>query len=489
MRFLIPIIVGAVIGYITNWLAIKMMFRPHAEKKFLGVHIPFTPGLIPKERERIARSVGQTIGEHLLSSEVIGETLSSERVNNRIRMWIEESIKKLNDNGKPIKDLVISLLGENHRKVTVFFEESTTSLICSQLKDRGLRDLLTREFKNIIFDRNDSSFYEIIRKKVEPILYRLSVSDELKAKLKNALNTRVTELESDQRSLYEIIPDSIIDAIKEYINMHDDEIVRAVKDIIEKPEIRIRLKASIARLISQNTSRVITMFMSPEAIANKLLEVIEKYIDDKDSNRGIISVVTTSLDKILECKVAGIVSGIPLEYREKTISQILDIILNYISNRERQSRLLDIIEGEVKSSERDIEGNILDLISDRIESILNSPKLKGQVLSIVHDIVENVAEKPVSCLLGDRNDTFAVVIGDLAQDIFHRFIKNKLSFLVELLNIPKIVENQMNGFDVAFAEELIIEIASRELRAITWLGALLGGIMGILSPLLQLLYR
>ena len=55
-----------------------------------------------------------------------------------------------------------------------------------------------------------------------------------------------------------------------------------------------------------------------------------------------------------------------------------------------------------------------------------------------------------------------------------------------LFNISKIVEEQINSFDVAFAEELIIEIAHKELKAITWLGAILGGIMGILSPLLQM---
>ena len=50
MKLIIPIIVGAIIGYFTNWLAIKMLFRPHYEKKIFGIKIPFTPGLIPKEK-------------------------------------------------------------------------------------------------------------------------------------------------------------------------------------------------------------------------------------------------------------------------------------------------------------------------------------------------------------------------------------------------------------------------------------------------------
>ena len=54
MEYLISITVGAIIGYVTNWLAIKMLFRPQKEIRLRGKRLPFTPGLIPKEKERIA---------------------------------------------------------------------------------------------------------------------------------------------------------------------------------------------------------------------------------------------------------------------------------------------------------------------------------------------------------------------------------------------------------------------------------------------------
>ena len=71
MKYIIPMIVGSIIGYITNWLAIKMLFRPHEEKRILGIRLPFTPGMIPKERGRIAKSVGDTVEDYLLTPEKI----------------------------------------------------------------------------------------------------------------------------------------------------------------------------------------------------------------------------------------------------------------------------------------------------------------------------------------------------------------------------------------------------------------------------------
>ena len=80
MKIIIPILVGSAIGYFTNWLAIKMLFRPLEEKRFLGFKVPFTPGLIPKERKRMAKSVGEAVGMHLLTPEKIAEVVSSDEI-------------------------------------------------------------------------------------------------------------------------------------------------------------------------------------------------------------------------------------------------------------------------------------------------------------------------------------------------------------------------------------------------------------------------
>ena len=41
-------LLGAVIGYCTNWLAVKMLFKPLEPIKVFGRTLPFTPGVIPK---------------------------------------------------------------------------------------------------------------------------------------------------------------------------------------------------------------------------------------------------------------------------------------------------------------------------------------------------------------------------------------------------------------------------------------------------------
>lgn len=75
--FILPPLIGALIGLFTNWLAIKMLFRPLKTYRLLGLSLPFTPGILPRERGGIARSLGDTVAEDLLTTDAVQARLSS----------------------------------------------------------------------------------------------------------------------------------------------------------------------------------------------------------------------------------------------------------------------------------------------------------------------------------------------------------------------------------------------------------------------------
>lgn len=54
LNWIVQPVLGAVIGSVTNYIAIKMMFRPYTEKYIFGKKLPFTPGIIPARRKDIA---------------------------------------------------------------------------------------------------------------------------------------------------------------------------------------------------------------------------------------------------------------------------------------------------------------------------------------------------------------------------------------------------------------------------------------------------
>ena len=63
VHIILPIAIGALIGYCTNYIAIKMLFHPRKEMRIGSWRLPFTPGVIPKNKERIASEVGAAVND------------------------------------------------------------------------------------------------------------------------------------------------------------------------------------------------------------------------------------------------------------------------------------------------------------------------------------------------------------------------------------------------------------------------------------------
>ena len=93
-QYIVTPIIGAIIGYVTNWIAVKMLFRPRKEVRVFGKRLPFTPGVIPRGQARLAKAVGNVVETQLLTPEYMGEKLLSEEsekeFKSHIQAWVEE---------------------------------------------------------------------------------------------------------------------------------------------------------------------------------------------------------------------------------------------------------------------------------------------------------------------------------------------------------------------------------------------------------------
>lgn len=94
LSILFMTVVGAVIGGLTNFIAIKMLFRPHNPIYLGSWRLPFTPGLIPRRRDELAKQLGKTVVNYLLTPEMFRKKLFTE-VNRRIvEQWLNDKIKE-----------------------------------------------------------------------------------------------------------------------------------------------------------------------------------------------------------------------------------------------------------------------------------------------------------------------------------------------------------------------------------------------------------
>lgn len=84
VNWLTAMLTGGIIGCFTNYLAIKMLFRPYSEKRILGIRIPFTPGIIPKRKNEIAAAIASIVCKDLLDEESFTGALCNERLTDQL---------------------------------------------------------------------------------------------------------------------------------------------------------------------------------------------------------------------------------------------------------------------------------------------------------------------------------------------------------------------------------------------------------------------
>ena len=122
--YIITILLSTFTGWVTTWIAIKMLFHPRKPIKFLGLTIQ---GIFPKNQQLIAQKLGQVVGKELLSFDEIEEKVTNPENLQKLRPDIEAHIDNFLSN--KLKDVFPML--------SMFIGEKTTS----QLKDAFLMEL------------------------------------------------------------------------------------------------------------------------------------------------------------------------------------------------------------------------------------------------------------------------------------------------------------------------------------------------------------
>lgn len=114
-NFVLFPVVGAVIGALTNQIAIKMLFRPHREIRWGGVRLPFTPGVIPSQRHVIAHNIATTFEAQLLSGAEIHAVLTGERARATVDHKVQEMLDQfgpLSAMARPMKPVIVQKILE-----------------------------------------------------------------------------------------------------------------------------------------------------------------------------------------------------------------------------------------------------------------------------------------------------------------------------------------------------------------------------------------
>lgn len=144
-QWLMGPLIGSVIGYITNDIAIRMMFRPHRANYILGRKVPFTPGLIPKERPRLARAIREVLDHDLLSPEIMESALLSGRIVTQIEAAADSVLQSVFQDARTPRMLLENAFGkEDFDTFEIRAKRMAGIFLMEKILDSGIESTLAK---------------------------------------------------------------------------------------------------------------------------------------------------------------------------------------------------------------------------------------------------------------------------------------------------------------------------------------------------------
>ncbi|HKL47850.1 MAG TPA: DUF445 family protein [Candidatus Izemoplasmatales bacterium] len=153
LRFIVLVLIGGLIGWLTNKVAIKMLFRPVNPHKILGITFQ---GVFPRRKDQIAISLADIIEQELLSKEVLMEQLLDE--------------EKLGVIKQRLKTVIIDKLAEAIPSVAaMFIGDDVRGFVKKYIDKHGdeIFEQLINEFR--VVGLENINIHEIVKNRIDEL--------------------------------------------------------------------------------------------------------------------------------------------------------------------------------------------------------------------------------------------------------------------------------------------------------------------------------
>ncbi|WP_270182418.1 DUF445 domain-containing protein [Alkalihalobacillus sp. CinArs1] len=250
--------------------------------------------------------------------------------------------------------------------------------------------------------------------------------EKARAYIKGKLEAKVNELKAQE--VGEVLPDRLVSKVDSGIEPFSDLILTKVSDYIASPEGKEKLSVMIDLYLAERGTlgSMINMFFTNTRIVDKVQPELLRLLKQKDIQQVIVTMLEKEWSSIKESKV-------------------------------------ETFEDKV---------NLNDVVHDLSEAIVKELP------------IDQIMELPLSKAIEPFKDRIIEDFVPRIVDAAGNYLSHQLQPLMEQLQLAEIVKSQVEGFSVGRIEEMVLSISRREFKMITYLGAVLGGLIGVVQGII-----
>ena len=281
-------LIGAVIGYFTNYIAVKMLFHPRRAIKIGKWRLPFTPGIIPKRKAQLAHAVGQAVGTQLFTENDVKKLLLSDEMKQSVT---ESVLGSVGGERRTLEALLQSGMGAesyDHCKTTL------CQSLCEHLES-GIREM---DLGTVIAEQGRAA----IKEKVSGTMLAMFVHDRTIAGLAESVHSGIDRYLDE--NMHEILLPKVVAEIDGFARKTAAEHCQAVS---VEPELLHRVvEHGYESVVTAKVDQVLGTFHISDVVEQKINEM-----DVEEIETLILSVMKHELRTIINLgALIGFVIGI-----------------------------------------------------------------------------------------------------------------------------------------------------------------------------------
>ncbi len=489
--------VGAFIGYLTNKIAIRMLFRPLQPWYVLGWRVPLTPGVIPAKRRALAVNIGEMVGLHLLTSEEIGRSISGEPfqehlhnlVTRQLDAFCQKKLPALGDlfpveNNPVLLTLQVSLIRE--------LQESFNRYLASPLAAEQLAAWLQAAGKKSADEQADRT---VLRQLVEKILEKMLANGG--QHVGTVLATMLQQAGSEGKQLRDLIPKTLAQHLHALVEAQAPGILERIAQQLLAPEARPALLHALITAVHQLLESLGPMgamargFFETDTFSRKINEYLNKnsgaikgWLNSPEMQRRLSGVLGESVDTLLDRDVAEVLAGFAPGQVDALCIAIGGHFVAALDNGAVREELGRTFTGTLHHFLQGAPGNQGIDSASSVLTLLRSDQGTSFVDAAVESFVQWIFSLPLGVLVkGIPQEFRELVVARITKHANLLFLY-ELSGLVQALNIKELVSDKVDSLDLLRLERLILGIMEEQFKYINLFGALLGFLIGLTNLLL-----
>lgn len=289
-------LIGAAIGYCTNYIAVKMLFRPLKPMKIGSWTVPFTPGIIPRGKAQLAKAVGDAVGKNLLTEDSFAESLLSPAIEahlkEKVRLFLYENRK----NEMTLRELLLEYIEEPvYEAGFQNVKAIVTDRLVAKILEMDLGALIANEAAKAVRERMSGGLMSFLLKDSVIDSLREAIADEINLYLDEHADELVApRIEAECAAAMETKVGTLVGRIDDCGLPIDDILWNAYKALVHKKLGAALRRLDISRMIETKIDEMDVMEME-----RLVLSVMKKQLNAVVNLGAVIGFVLGLLNLVI----------------------------------------------------------------------------------------------------------------------------------------------------------------------------------------------